>query len=358
MAEYLEAVEDEFDYYNDWLEIIPTAGAQPGSGFHATMDVQEDTLVGYVPFNKRRTASRYFLGYAYNDDAPDYNLRREQPHRHPVFPWLYAYDVSFAGIVVQPNSENTSNQPYKDSPFAVDYLDRYADYKLAICTVRYRSYKCRFLPDSEIPSADFEWRRNCLFRGSGRLDTLSIDNINQLKWAETSAESSSGADDAGPPNTVPGSTIGMPLVILQPKMSFEMEWLWVPFLHMSSDPDFFLPDKLQRCVGKVNSVDFLDGLFPAYTCLMQPYEYTEFNFPVASDDYNTGRPIRGVNVRIRFDFFEPEQGATLPGAAGHVTFPWRKNGKYYLCTRNGAPDGKKFLEEEDFNRIWENVNVT
>jgi hypothetical protein len=345
MGVFQEQSADTFNFDEDFKVVVADSGAE-SSNF--TLEAQDATLQGYIPWNKQRSAVRYFLGFARADTAAPWRLRRDNPHWHPVFPWLYAHSISFAPYVVKANTANPNREPYVESPFSDDNWA--ANYRHVIATVKYRAFNHEFLPDDEIPGPEFEWQRNTTFRTAGRLEVLSADGISQLKFAETSG--------TGPSLAGLGTAFPAPVGVLMPKTSFSIDWNAVPFEYLSSSAFYFKPDKLLACVGKVNSTAFL-GL-PAGTCLMQPYEYTDFPWPIASDTSQSTvyEILKGVNVRFNFDYFNPTPGAAAPLTRGHNLMPWRGDGRWYAATRDGtANTAKALLEYTDFREIFTHVSA-
>src|SRR5690348_3710590 len=156
MPAYTEDAEDQFDYETDWFEVAEDR--QPSSAHFADTD-QEDTLLGFVPWNKRRSALRFFKGYATEWQAAGvWRMHREQPHRHPDYPWLRAFDVSFSGTQLLPNEANPNNSPYDTTVFTVDPVTRRTKYKWAMFAVKYRAFgNMAFLEDADIVENSDEW---------------------------------------------------------------------------------------------------------------------------------------------------------------------------------------------------------
>ncbi len=348
MPAYTEDPADRFDPATDAKELI--ADTAP-SGANFTQDVQESTRVFKVPANKVRSAVRYFLGYSYVDPATK-RLKREAPDWDPEYPWLFAHAVGLTPEVVESNPDNPNGEPYNLSPFAVGEA-KYARYRHVIMTVQYRSFRCRFLPDSSITAAADEYKRYVQTTVSPTIEILSADGASQLKFAETSA----GGPTVTPPPYTNSTAFPAPIGVLLPKAKITLEWLNVPRDYLSLNPDVLFPQKLFECMGTVNNATFMG--FPAGTLLMQPPELIEVPTPVASDtvgdvDYQV---LQQVNVRIPLDFFDPLTGAVSPLTRGHNLMPFRGNNRFYLCTRDGSPDlDKAFLRYTDFSQIFTHVS--
>lgn len=357
---YIEAPQDVFNYDTDWLEVAPDNGSSSGN---FTLETQGYTLQGYVPWNKRRSAMRYFLGFAYTDYAAPWLLHRENPSPHPDFPWLFADSFHPVGFVVGANASNPLGNPFDYSYFwnTPDKL-RSTRYQVALCTVGYKALKYRTLPDSQITDPSFEWCRNCFIGSKAKLDILSADGVGQLIFAEGNA-------GPGPVNPGPGPIAGKtpfpaPIPVRLPKGDYVIEWYSLPFDYLSSDPDVFTPDKIIACMGCVNSLDFVVGdakaVFPTGTALCKGYSYDVFPWPVAAA--NPGEVLLGVNIKIEIERFDPPLGATSPIVRGHNDMPWRgqtgdtSGGKSFLATRGGLTTDPRLLPDIDFNSMFSNVN--
>lgn len=348
MGAYIEAVDDTFDYDADWLEAIGDNGPA-STGLSA--DSQEATLTGYIPWRKQRSAARHFLGFAYSDPVAPYLLHRENPRRHPLWPQLYAANISFAPVVVEANTDNPSNRPYDASPF--EFQSWAARYKYALATVTYRSFRCNFLPDNALGGTNRnEWMRNAYFDISPRVEALTVDGISQLTYAE------GVGGGTGP--TAGVTNFPAPIAALLAKNTFSLVWTNVPWEHLSVDPDVFYPSKILACIGRVNNAVMFNNRFPIGTILMQPPQFSIKSSYVASDSVNY--PIRLVDVVLNFEYFNPDKG--IPGSVyrGHRLMPWRgksgdpTSGKFFFATRGGLVTDKPMLEETDLMTCFENVN--
>lgn len=351
MGAYVEDPADEFDFSSDWKEAVADGGTGSASFSH---EAQESTRVGYIPAHKMRSAARFFLGYAEADTASPWRLRREQPHWDPEVPWLFAHSITFSPTVVEANTDNPNNEPYTASPFATD-SNWAAKYKWRLATVKYRAFRCLFLPDSSIATPADEYKRNVQVTSSAKIEILSADGVSQLKFAETSTP-------AGPPPGGTGPGVGVafpaPIGVLLPKASFTLEWLNVDRNYLSTNPYVFYPSKILSCMGKVNSVPIWG--FPIGTLLCQPPDFVENPWPVASDTSQDAEYeiLRSVTVRLHFDYFDPPTGAASPVTRGHRIFPSRTDGKFYLATRNGTTSlTQAFLEETTFSKIFEHISA-
>jgi hypothetical protein len=348
---YVEQAEDQFNYVEDWKEVAEDS--ERGSA-HFADTAQEDTLFGWIPWNKRRSALRFFKGFAYADTAAPWRLHREQPHQHPDYPWLRAYDVSFGGAVLEANTDNPNNSPYDMTPFVLDPVTRRTKYLKCLCAVKYRAFgDVWFLEDDEIESPKDEWFRNTLLLPpEPQVEALTVTGgLSQLRFSETSS--------TGPKITGDGTRFTAPLAELQCKTTLRLLWWHVEWDYLSSSNNFFRPTKIEACIGRVNSDTLFDEFEPE-TLLMLPPQYEIFPWWVASDD--TTEPLMGVNVTLNFSFFDPPLGATNPHRHGWNNMPWGGNGivngdgKYYRATRNGSNSGRGLLEAVPMMDIFTHVS--
>ncbi len=357
-GEYVENPADVFDYPDDWQE--STASGHSGE---LSWDDSTATVQGWIPWNKLRSAARYFLGYSYADAASPYALHRENPSPHPTQPWLRCVGLSWRGIVPIGNTANPNHSPYVYSPFWTfpDQL-RTTQYEKAELTLRYKAPKgFHYLEDSAIDSYEFEWARSFWVEGEEQLDVLTADGVGQLILAENNA----GPPVTGPPKIgVGGTTFPAPVPVLLDKGQYVLHWYGVPWDYLSADEDVFYPTKLIKCLGNVNSVDFLvgdtTGFFPAGTLLMKAAKYEIFNWPVAAADKTS--PLRGVNLHVPCEYFDPPKGVSGSSYRGHNLMPWRgaagdaTGGKFFYATRGGGAGDPPLLGSKDFNAILSHVN--
>lgn len=355
MPAFNEAASDTFSYSADWQELIES-GASPSST-HLSTDAQEATLVGMIPWNKQRSCARHFLGFSEATSSP-YKLFRENPKAHPVFPWLYAYDISFVPFVPKSNPSATNRAPKKNGVF--DSNLEIAFHEHAIATVRYRNFRFRFLSDGAISTTQQEWKRNTYFDVEPSIEALQVTGgLSQLVFAE-----SSGGQP--PANT----RFGAPLAALLAKASLILHWINVPWEYLSVHEYIFYPSKILGYVGTVNSeVMFSDGgvSFTAGTLLFQPPRWTIKAAPVASAD--TNKPLRYVDLELRWDYFNPTKGNAGSAYYGHNLMPWGGDGtatnpgdgKFYFATRAGTTTGTLTTENclikyADHRKIFEHVS--
>lgn len=356
MGAYVEDADDQFDYETDWLEV---AEDRSPSSAHFADTAQEDTLIGFVPWNKRRSAMRFFKGFATQWEAAGvWRMHREQPHRHPDYPWLRCFDVGFSGTQLLPNENNPNNSPYDTTVFTVNPVTRRTKYKWAMFAVKYRSYGDVLFKDDDQIEVDGpnqtseEWMRNVLFLPpEPNSEALTVTGgLSQLTFSE--------GGGAGQPT--PGTTrFAAPLAELQTKLAFRLLWMNVPWEYLSSEDNFFFPTKILDRMGRVNADSFL-GVFGPETLRMLPPQFEIFPWWVASDDAD--EPIYGVNVTLNFEWFEPENAIDPPFHKGWNNMPWggdgkvNGDGKYYRATRDGTNTGRGLLQAINFMPMFTHVS--
>lgn len=353
---YTESGLKSFDYERDWKE--HAEDTERSSSHFDGDNQQESLLIGYTPWESRRACLRFFKGFAWADKAAPWLLHREQPHRHPDFPWLRCDAVTFGGKLLKPNENNPNYSPYDESDWSEDRRTRYW---IAETTLRYRSFKnCFFGEDEDIATPDLEWQRNTIIDPPTPLiEALTISGgLSQMTFAE------SGTD--GP--TAGETRFTAPLAERQLKLAFRLLWLHVPWDYLSESETFFLPTRLMEALGKVNrTACFVDGTnqFDPEVLYLGGLSFNIFPWWVPSDDLS--RPLMGVNVMLDYHWFDPPNGKSGYYSRGHNNLPWSGNGVtngdalYYYATRNGnLPDhptapGRPFIDTYEFNDLWKHV---
>lgn len=345
---YVEDPEDEFSYSTDFFQKV---GDEDPSSYVISNDVQELTLVGYVRANKLRSACRYFVGFSQADETSPWRMRRETPVYHPEFPQMRAYEVTARKAVLESNDENLNGEPYK---IELVSGERIAKYKWMELSVRYRNFMFRFREDSEIATAEEEYKRFTFVETEPRVEALTVTGgMSQLKFAETGP--------TGPPISPEKTPFGAPVAALLAKKGITVNWYAVPWEYLSEDEDVFSPDKIDAIQGHVNSDTFM-GRYPAGTMLAEGYTWRPSTWCVVPEDPED--PLRKVDISMRFTFFDPPRGATSPAARGHNLMPWGGTGTgsqpggdtlFYLATRDGDVSGERLIPGIPFSPVFTHV---
>lgn len=339
---YEEHPDDVFYYNDDFDEEI--GNTEPGNGAFSDESC-EQTRVGYVPFNKVRSAIAQFVGYATCDDGPPYRIRRTNPMAHPLYPWLYAVGVAVQGVSPLPNPLNANGSTSTQGPF--DINNPFANYRKAKLTIRYRSLRYAIVDDTEIADPTEEYKRNVIWEGSAATQILQAENASQLRWGDTSPAVT------GPPPVAAGPTVGTVVQSSQiaylGKTKLVLSLLRWPFDYVSSEIDVPILPNFQKCVGKVNEVGMLSAVAGTLLCI--GYSFDHFVFPVAPADPT--RLVKGINIHVEFELFDPKRGGvTQPGPRGHNLMPWRGNAQWYPATRDGTLGGRGLIGTTDFNKMF------
>jgi hypothetical protein len=335
---YEEAPADVFDIDDDWVEYV--GNTQPGGGGAFSPQGGEDTIVVETTQNKCRSMIRKVLGFAYADNVAAVagaRLHRENPARHPRFPWLRAETVSFSGFPPDASGGTLKGDALvftgggPTPPF-------YAKYQRVYATVRFKSFRWNFVDDNGVATNAAEINRNCYFDPASSVQMLSAEGeLGQMRWRETGAG---------------GPTVGEPVKqafgTLVSKSTLVLHWTRVPHEWVSAAA-YPLCDfrKLNACIGTVNSAAFGPNTeFPAGTLLMQPYRMTPYQWQISTLDGDLG--FFGWDVQIPLERFDPPQGAA---GRGYRTLPWPANLLYYEATR---VDGTThLLRESSFATIFD-----
>jgi hypothetical protein len=365
-------IENPHDVFNplvnptDWLEIIDS-GASPGNA-QLSMDGQSAQIVGYIPWNKQRSATQFFLGFAFVD--ANFILHRANPEAHPVFPWLYASEVNFTPFNPMVNAANPDAPLQFVSPFFGNGLVaiNVAFHRLAVCTVRFRNYRYSFLDDEDITDPRMEWMRNVYLDLDPKVEALSADGIAQLAFVETSARVPGPPTIPAGPSIAPGSQQPFPAPVaeLMGKATYTLNWVNVPFEYLSNEDDYFFPANILACLGKTNSQNFPFGSSDPFLpgqLLFDSVKFTQKVFPVAALDPSS--PLVSVDVSIALHYFNPQKGNQSSNVFGHNLMPWRANGLWYQATRvdQGATppaastSTPQMLASTDFNQMFVSPNA-
>lgn len=367
MGAFVEAAEDQFDYETDWLEV---AEDRQSTSAHFADTAQEDTLMGFVPWNKRRSALRFFKGFATQWQAAGvWRMHREQPHRHPDYPWMRCFDVAFQGMQLRPNEQNPNNSPYDTTIFTVNPVTRRTKYKWAMFAVKYRAFgSMKFLDDADVMvdaglETSDEWKRNVLWLPPiPNSEALTVTGgLSQLTFSE-----GGGAGQPTPPPAANPTRFPAPLAELQTKIAFRLLWMGVPWEYLSeTDPGtIFWPQKILDRIGRVNSDTFLDQFEPETVRMIAP-EFEIYPWWVPSedvDDPDLGDSLLAVNVTLPFEWFDPPTGIDPPFRKGWNNMPWGGDGKvngdgrYYRATRDGTNAGRGLLEAKALMPIFTHVS--
>lgn len=392
---YVESEDDEFNYTLHWREAIEAT--EPG-GQSLTEDSQESIRVGYIPANMKRSAARFFKGFAYTDELTQ-RLYREQPHPDPEFPSLRAYSVKFQAIAPKSETDNTDNAPFKLSPFggvpaAVGEDEKLklpteatefefglfedkplftGNYESCLCTVRYKSWgRVRFLKDEEAVDGDgepAEYLRNVDFTTEAISEALTQEGTGSgLTWVDgpngPTPRATPSDPDGNAGNEPAGWPIPAPTVELLTKTKLVMRWLAVPHEYVSRYAFILKPEKFLRCQNTVNS-KYLFGVFPPGTARMLPAKFDPVQYAVVPADPRF--PLGGYNVTVEWEIFDPPLGYQDDSPLayrGWNNFIYRGKGdgsggialgKWFHATRDGEAEGPPYVPYEDHYIIFDHV---
>ena len=404
----------------DWKEILDVNS--PCEAHFSADGQQEASLTGLIRYNKMRSATRWFLGFASVTQnsivggtttafTGGGQLSRENPCPHPQFAQLRASGVSFKPYVPEaanvaepgfpedyvfnldadtPSSLLTVYNPIPGGGSGKKFL-QYGSYRNAVAVVKFGAFRFQFLEDNEISLLQqlefidqgkpiysgcgaFEWRRNVWVDTVPRLDMLSADGVSQLAFAE-------GSPFIPGPPFVPAGPIGpystpaanptafpAPLGIPTAKCDFTVNWYNVPYNYLSDQSatvSVLYPANILNCIGTVNSSTFMET-FTTGTVLLKGAAFETKIFPVPAAD---GTPMLSVDVKLMFDWFDPENGNPDSLHSGWNLMPYRVNGLWYYAVRTnpvftvpilgeigGALNGVPFLQTFDHNTCFDNPN--
>jgi len=400
----------------DWQEVLDVNS--PAESHFGADGQQEAALTGLIPYNKQRSAVRWFLGFASVTQNVSVlgvtlpigggSLSRENPCPHPQFPQLRASSVSFKPYVpkvvatgttlgipsrfalnLQPDFSSAVINPISGGGSSIKNL-QYGSYAKTTAAIKFSSFRFSFLEDNAINQLQTsvfadrgeavpagcgygEWRRNTWVDTAPRLDMLSADGVSQMAFAE-------GSPSIPGPPFVPAGPIGpystpaanptafsAPLGIPTAKCDFTVNWYNVPYNYLTKqagDLDVLFPQNIINCIGTVNSGLFMET-FQYETVLLKGAAFETKVFPVPAID---GTPMLSVDVKLMFDYFNPKNGNPGSGYKGWQLLPYRVNGLWYYAVRSNPPttvlgitipgslNGVPLLPEKDHNTCFDNPN--
>lgn len=326
----VESPEDTFTK-SDWLEVI--GNEQPGGGEAFTLESGEATIQVQIHWGQARSFIRFALGWSYADKESPYLMRRENPVYHPRFPWLTASSVAFsAAAPVGVQGVGTK----VDGVFASGL--KVARYDHCTATVRFTDRPWTFLENDFASTPATEGNRNTYFDPVPSVEIISAEGINHIMFANGPGE---------------GNKIPAPFGTLMSKITYTLNWMWVPQEYLSLDSnDTFIPSNVLSCVGRVNSAEFMG--FPAGTLLLQAPAFQRFRFPISTSGGFYG--YFGWNLRLPMQYFDPDRGETISATyRGHQCIPRREDLLWYGAKR--TVDGGKLYPEADFNNIFKHISA-
>lgn len=300
----------EFDPLSDISEMIENT--QPGGGDSFSLEAGEATYVYRFDWLKARSFIRWFLGFSYADSGPPYRLRRENPQRHPRFPWLTAQTIHLSSVA--PKSNPFDGVPARAPNYPAVFVEgsgeitKAALYHETWATIRFVAQPWSFRSDDETPSHTDEVFRNCYFDPEPSVEMLSAEGpLAQLSWTETGL----GGGAAGHPSV--DTPIPTAMGTLVPKCAHVLNWMHVPQEYLSESRLAFRPRQILRSAGAVNATTFATEWQPGTLLALAP-KFQRFRWPISTAD---GRyPFFGWNVRLPLVEFEPRpRGSILASKA-------------------------------------------
>lgn len=354
-----------FDFSNaeEWSELGPTPEKAPGGPDAFSVEKADAVLVGKIPSSRRLQCRRDTLGYAYTDST--HKLYRVNPVRHPDWDDCHATGLSLHRACIRGNDALLSGgrtQPKYEATKPLGSIAYTTNYELAEATIRFGQLPYPLIDDSDMFYLDGvtplpEYYRNVDWSHDVKeeVSTLNSETDRQLIFCEGST----------PPNgtAFPGRAIEYVC-----KTSLAWRWYNVPeeYLFAGDDGE---PVKIQRCLGRVNSVDFYG--YPAGTLLLLGAQLVKFQYPWRFFDsvYLTRSvPAFGYHVTFLISQFDPTPAVTtttVPGTAlarGHNLMPYRTvvsgtTTRWYLATLGGSPTGPRLIPGIDFATLFTNANV-
>lgn len=332
----------------DFEEMCETL-EQPGGGDTLTKDDGECVLVGYIPYNKKRSAFTYLTGYDWADNSTPWALHRLPPVRCPIWPHMRCVGASFIGYNPEGNSAASLNKAQVPSPVPLEPIKKYTRYSRARTTLRFKPHPYPFATDTQLAGNREYYRNTSVFD--------SVAPVLELLMADTAQ----GGEDAGYVKFLEGtdhngaSLVGksFPGVVAErlTKANLFMVWHDVPWEYVFNP---YLPQKIMNCVGRVNSnVNWLT-VFPKGTLLLEaPIVKKKQLNAWTTNDY-----IPFVaDIVLPFVFVDPTPAAGTGSTIfrGWNLWPFSRLGEWWSAARNGDAS-KPVFEFVDFDTIFTHVS--
>lgn len=359
-----------FNPATDIKEIFELSGMQPGGGDTFSIDAAEGVLVFIIDWRKARAFVRWCLGFDYADRGYPYRLHRENPQRHPRHPKLYAKTVSLSSVAPKANDQGTGTPQAKSPNYPAVFVEqgsvgKMSYYEACFCTVRYDRPNYDILPDSYLgniaqPLANpaSELNRNFVGTSQPQVELLSAEGGQaQFVWSETRVASPGG--EAGPGLL---STVANSFAIRISRTKFLLQLFRWPETYLSRNSFIPFYENIEKCIGKVNSVPFLN--LPAGTVRLDAPTTERFQYPVST--YNGTGAFWGVNMTIPITYFNPTNLGvpdTNPldsgKARGFRVYLHSASRRWYGIQGQDTTDSllKWPIEEADLNQIFKHVSA-
>lgn len=338
----------------DWDETFEQD--QPGAGGTYARDDAAETLVGWIPWEKRYAARKALVGYAWADTSSPWKLHRVNPLQHPDEPQLRCVTADFAGYNIAARLIPDSDPPEYaawDAPAVSGTFARRMKYAYARTTLKYRPHPYPFFSDTYMDTYSLaEYYRNCSIfdQTEPQLQVLAAQSEPFLKWADAPAS----------PDTTPSqnSVIGLEggeLSILLSQSQLWLAWFHVPMDFIAAP---YLPSKIMQCMGKLNDRTWL-GVFPKGTLRMDAPRITR---RVQSHIRTTGAIPFVCDVLFPFSFFDPvpapvSNNSGVPKWRGWNLLPWARTGKFYSAVRTGDSN-RGLYEYANYDAMFTHVGDT
>jgi hypothetical protein len=335
-----------FEPEEDILELIDPSGTQAGGGDSFSADQGEATLVYIFDYRKRRSFTRFMLGFNYADEGKPYRLRRELPQEHPSFPNLWAQTIHFSGAGLSNESDaEPADTPNFPAVYVSNALKKTTSHDKVHATVRFSRRPYTLLEDHAIDSTTYRREvtgahRRELFRFLYAEPTPQVELLQAEGGVSQLAYSENGPGDV-PNLTTPRQAIANSMATLVAKTNYNLMWFSVPESYLADDADeLFYPQNVMLRATMVNRVPFLSR--KAGTMLMLAPQFQRFAEPVST--LGGIEKFYSYNVRIPVVHFDPpklrpETGANYPTTPidniprGHRLQPHRASGKWVGAKR-------------------------
>lgn len=247
-----------------------------------------------------------------------------------------------------------------DRPF-IPFAWKTTRYEEAKVSVEFGQPNWPILEDSDPAHNPLdESTRNVFWTTEPALDVLTIEGGqgNGLFWRETTSNGPAVANNipAASSTAVTPALSGFksPMGFLDAKMTDVANWMHVPQRFIFDNN--LVPDKILRCLGKVNSTEWY-GYRPG-TALLMSVSFQPMAWPIHSVDRAV---VQLWNVRYQFKYYDPERPEELdppitvtPTPGADAKRGWRlfrfQNGFVYHATRY---NGNELYGEAEFRQLFQ-----
>lgn len=303
-------------------------------------------VLDWEDVNDVESALIYILGFS---EPGIFNISRDAPMSHPMFPSLYAesvgckfrgvssphqvYSYAYAGARaldlkgVMPNTISKTVDSYfkfEKIFLTVNFAPRPGEWVIGddMLDVALDYIEYAGLADNNIEPHFAEAVRFAIWTWRPATKTLEVDSASNLVF------------DEGPVNDPKGLRVPIPLAKIVGLAEVECQWKQVPHMYISGSDAMLLPTNIIKCLGSLNSQTFMGCA--RGTLLFEGAEFEPIIFPtaVSSMSESSSELTIHYNIKLKWLFRNPplsERGDTSSNHRGHLLYPYRRDMKFYYA---------------------------